>query len=323
MVLVDEDGGDGWAAAAGADETMDDETPSESFPCPLLRSSWGWLWRGRWPTDRAAFRLPHPPAPLALRLTDRPPSSLRSPLAVETKAGEFKSAQRSNWAEVHTGDTPPPEEELPPPPADEAPQVVVVAEEPPPRRGGLRTAAQLREQEERQRLLEAAEQAARADPAEEAELARLAQETVYRDSSGKKVDMKAERAAEKRRRKEADEKEAAKMEWGKGVVQRGEKEAQARREADERNRDLARCGRVGVRFVGAGLSGGQGLTGRARFGRRRRYANDADLNRELKDVSRWNDPAANFLTVRLPPFQVPASLRPRPSPSPSRRHSRA
>lgn len=30
-----------------------------------------------------------------------------------------------------------------------------------------------------------------------------------------------------------------------------------------------------------------------------RYANDADMNRELKEVSRWNDPAANFLTVRF------------------------
>lgn len=28
-----------------------------------------------------------------------------------------------------------------------------------------------------------------------------------------------------------------------------------------------------------------------------RYANDASLNRDLKEVSRWNDPAANFLTV--------------------------
>jgi hypothetical protein len=34
----------------------------------------------------------------------------------------------------------------------------------------------------------------------------------------------------------------------------------------------------------------------------RRYANDASLNRELKEVSRWNDPAANFLTVSPNPL---------------------
>jgi hypothetical protein len=42
-----------------------------------------------------------------------------------------------------------------------------------------------------------------------------------------------------------------------------------------------------------------------------RYANDADMNRELKEVSRWNDPAANFLTVRFSsnPFSsVPSYL---------------
>lgn len=42
-------------------------------------------------------------------------------------------------------------------------------------------------------------------------------------------------------KREQDEKEAAKMEWGKGVVQRGEKEARARKEKEEAGRDLARC----------------------------------------------------------------------------------
>lgn len=32
-----------------------------------------------------------------------------------------------------------------------------------------------------------------------------------------------------------------------------------------------------------------------------RYADDEDMNNELKEQERWNDPAANFLTVR-PPF---------------------
>lgn len=29
----------------------------------------------------------------------------------------------------------------------------------------------------------------------------------------------------------------------------------------------------------------------------RRYADDADMNREMREVERWNDPAAAFLTV--------------------------
>jgi hypothetical protein len=28
-----------------------------------------------------------------------------------------------------------------------------------------------------------------------------------------------------------------------------------------------------------------------------RYADDAGMNRELREVDRWNDPAAEFLTV--------------------------
>lgn len=101
----------------------------------------------------------------------------------------------------------------------------------------------MREEEARLAAIEARDSAARsaANASEEAEAARLAQETVYRDSSGKKLDMKSVRAEERRLKREQDEKEAAKMEWGKGVVQRGEKEARARKEKEEAGRDLARC----------------------------------------------------------------------------------
>lgn len=52
--------------------------------------------------------------------------------------------------------------------------------------------------------------------------------------------MKAEKVEERRRKKEREEKEAAKMEWGKGIVQRGEKEEAERRLEEERGRDVAR-----------------------------------------------------------------------------------
>ncbi|KAG8913250.1 Pre-mRNA-splicing factor cwc26 [Tulasnella sp. 418] len=93
-------------------------------------------------------------------------------------------------------------------------------------------------------------------------------ETVYRDSSGRKIDTKAERAAAARERRVREEKEAQKMEWGKGVVQRAEAEERKREEEKERTRDLAR------------------------------YADDADLNAQQKATERWNDPAAAFLTKK-------------------------
>ena len=44
-------------------------------------------------------------------------------------------------------------------------------------------------------------------------------ETVYRDETGRKVDLKIKRAEEARARKEAIEREERRMEWGKGLVQ--------------------------------------------------------------------------------------------------------
>jgi pre-mRNA-splicing factor CWC26 len=94
-----------------------------------------------------------------------------------------------------------------------------------------------------------------------------AQETVYRDATGKKVDIKAARAEASRKKREREEKEAKKMEWGKGLVQR-EDEKERRRQLEE--------------------------TKSLPFARR---ADDKALNEELKAKDRWNDPAAAFLTV--------------------------
>ncbi|KIM39794.1 hypothetical protein M413DRAFT_446720 [Hebeloma cylindrosporum] len=99
------------------------------------------------------------------------------------------------------------------------------------------------------------------------EIAR-AQETVYRDSSGKKIDTKAARAEAARLKRLKEEKEAQKMEWGKGLVQK--EEAERRRKELEKNRTSA--------FA--------------------RHADDKDLNEELKAKELWNDPAAAFLTKK-------------------------
>lgn len=94
------------------------------------------------------------------------------------------------------------------------------------------------------------------------------EETIYRDASGRKVDPKMKRAEEARLRKEAIEKEARRMEWGKGLVQRKEAEEEKRRLKEEKDKPMAR------------------------------YADDEDLNEELKERERWNDPAAGFLTKK-------------------------
>ena len=154
------------------------------------------------------------------------------------------------------------EEGSPPPTADELPQIAGVVEDAPSVVSGLLTKAQLRKKlgpkpTERGKRLEDEEDNARQ------------QETVYRDASGRKIDMKAEKAEAARRKREAEEKEAKKMEWGKGHVQREEKERERALMEKERERGFAR------------------------------HADDAELNEEQKAKEMWNDPAAAFLTVRV------------------------
>ncbi|KAF9575671.1 Pre-mRNA-splicing factor cwc26 [Mortierella alpina] len=91
-------------------------------------------------------------------------------------------------------------------------------------------------------------------------------ETVYRDASGRKVDRvqeKIEKAAAARRELEKQEQQ---MEWGKGLVQREAEVDRKKREEEEKFKPLAR------------------------------YKDDVELNEELKERDRWNDPAAKFLT---------------------------
>jgi pre-mRNA-splicing factor CWC26 len=212
-LVIEEEGASGWDAVEKEKEKDEDDAAPSLFSYRLL-----------------------------LRLSKAELTILFDILAVETTNRTFQKSSKSSWETVHTGDTPPPES-ADPVPEDEAPQIVATSPQPPspPKRraGGIRTAAEVRaEQAERLAEEEAARLAAGAEQAEED--ARLAQETVYRDRSGKKVDMKAEKAEERRRKKEREEKEAAKMEWGKGIVQRGEREEAARRLEEEKGRDVAR-----------------------------------------------------------------------------------
>ena len=160
----------------------------------------------------------------------------------------------SGWATVR--------EPTPPPAADEQPVVVATTEEAEPFRGGLLTKNQIRAKFSSSRD-------ARQEEEEDPEAMAAAQETVYRDGSGRKIDMKLERAEAARKKREREEREAQKMEWGKGMVQR--EEAEKRKKEEDRMRQ-------------------SGFT---------RYVDDEDLNRVQKEQERWNDPAAAFMTVRL------------------------
>ncbi|KAH9042666.1 Pre-mRNA-splicing factor of RES complex-domain-containing protein [Lactarius pseudohatsudake] len=146
-------------------------------------------------------------------------------------------------------------EPTPPPAADEQP-VVVSTEGDEPFRGGLMTKKQLRTQ------LPSARDQQRDEEEDPAALA-AAQENG--------VDMKLERAEAARKKREREEREAQKMEWGKGLVQRDD--AEKRKEEEERIRQ-------------------RGFA---------RYVDDKELNRAQKEQERWNDPAAAFMTGRRHP----------------------
>ncbi|KAJ8692533.1 Pre-mRNA-splicing factor cwc26 [Pleurotus ostreatus] len=147
-------------------------------------------------------------------------------------------------------------EATPPPAADEQP--MVVDEPAAPFTGGLVSAKQLKK----------AMGAKKKDTQATQEEIAAAQETVYRDATGKKIDTKAERAEAARLKREREEREAKKMEWGKGLVQRDEQEKRRKELENQRGKEFAR------------------------------YADDKDLNEELKSKELWNDPAAAFMTKK-------------------------
>ncbi|KAG9048193.1 Pre-mRNA-splicing factor cwc26 [Tulasnella sp. UAMH 9824] len=96
-------------------------------------------------------------------------------------------------------------------------------------------------------------------------------ETVYRDASGRKIQVEsaediAARQAEEEREKR--EKEREKKEWQKGLIQREQAESRRREEEKERTRNVAR------------------------------HADDKELNESQRAEERWNDPAAAFLTKK-------------------------
>lgn len=95
-----------------------------------------------------------------------------------------------------------------------------------------------------------------------------AEETVYRDATGRRIDISMKRAEARREAEEKARKEREEKENAKGDVQR-EAAVKRREELED-----------------------------AIFMPLARTIDDEDMNRELKERDRWNDPAAMFLTEK-------------------------
>ncbi|KAL8694645.1 MAG: hypothetical protein Q9218_000740 [Villophora microphyllina] len=104
--------------------------------------------------------------------------------------------------------------------------------------------------------------------AQGAESSGKGKDTIYRDASGRIINVAMKRAEARKKVEEEAAALAAQQEGQKGDVQRAERE---RRKAELKE---------------------------AKFITVARYADDVDMNDELKEKERWNDPAAQFLTKK-------------------------
>ncbi|KAL3420111.1 hypothetical protein PVAG01_08611 [Phlyctema vagabunda] len=209
------------------------------------------------------------------------------PITVNSGSAEFRKAKKNAWKTVGVPALQPRDAD-----ADEADKIINEAaaenaaalggDEEPVVEGdgvakmgdgthaGLQSAAAVAEQFARRKREEAA-----AWEAEQGASARKKgkgkkgeEETVYRDATGRRIDIsmrrqEARKELDEQARKEREEKEAQ-----KGDVQRAAR--------DKRRDDLDE----------------------ARFLPVARGVDDVEMNREMKEVDRWNDPAAQFLSKK-------------------------
>ncbi|KAI1414788.1 Pre-mRNA-splicing factor of RES complex-domain-containing protein [Hypoxylon sp. FL1857] len=141
--------------------------------------------------------------------------------------------------------------------ADEAPAVLMSDGT----HAGLQSAATVSAQLEARRRAERAEY-------ERSHKSQKEAETIYRDATGRRVDVSMKRAELRREAQEAAAKEAAKKEALKGEVQM---------EAARRRREELEDAKVMTVA---------------------RHADDVDMNREMKEQVRWGDTMAQFIEPR-------------------------
>lgn len=134
-------------------------------------------------------------------------------------------------------------------------------------RAGLQTAAQTAAMVAAQERRKKAEVAAFQRSAQQ-EGAGGAGETIYRDASGRIINVAMKRAEARKAAEEAAKAEQAAKEALMGDVQRAQKQERIEKLRSARTMPLART------------------------------IEDEDLNEELRNQERWNDPAAQFLTTK-------------------------
>lgn len=174
---------------------------------------------------------------------------------VEERRGHFKAKSSNSWATIRDAEPSFAPSPSPPPPVDEDPYVVstTVETEPsaPAARGGLQSASALRAEQDRREAEQARKKAAnerelallkqaRRDRGEEEEDEDDPEATVYRDASGKRIDVKLAKAEKAKQKRDEMEQQMKKMEWGKGLVQKGEVEEKKREQERLKLKGIAR-----------------------------------------------------------------------------------
>lgn len=96
----------------------------------------------------------------------------------------------------------------------------------------------------------------------------LAQQTIYRDASGRMINVKEKKAEVEEKAREEERKQKEELEARKGDVQRQQKDARRQELQDAKVMTVAR------------------------------HVDDAKMNEELKERERWNDPMAQLLTTK-------------------------
>ena len=139
-------------------------------------------------------------------------------------------------------------------------------------RAGLQTAAQVSEamaeraaEERRQFEMLGAGPVGKASAAAAAE---LAHETIYRDASGRIINIAMKRAEARKAAEEVERKKQAEVDARKGDVQQVEREQRKAQLEDAKYITVAR------------------------------HADDKEMNEQLRERERWDDPAAGFLTKK-------------------------
>lgn len=158
---------------------------------------------------------------------------------------------------------------------DQSAGEAAAADKAPEFRAGLRSkeemkAARLAREQRRRREEASPSTAPTPNPAEteEDEEARLAQQTVYRDSSGHVIDIAAHEAQSRLLEQQAQREAAERSTWTHGLVQKQQRQSDAAALAAMQSQTVAR------------------------------RATDAEYNQHLKDQLREDDPALAFLTKK-------------------------